>query len=71
MKAEPNLRGWRATVRFDGRAIRVTVVTHIRNDFWMVDGRRLPDRFIRGWFYGDIRRAVVPRSALKALKAPR
>lgn len=37
-----NLRGERMFVVVDRRFRRVTVITHIGNDMWLVDGRGLP-----------------------------
>ena len=57
----PNLRGAAATVNVNGRDCRVEVVTHIRNDRWLVTGPSLPGRCIRD---DGSRRMTVHRSDL-------
>jgi hypothetical protein len=67
MKPEDNLRGWRVLVEIDGKDRLVTVVTHIRNGIWLVDGRTLPKRFER---YLGCRRTTVPREAMTLVEKP-
>ena len=55
-----NLRGKIAAVRVDGALQRVEIVTHIRNDHWMVEGRQ---------FANWRERWIVPRSELIFVKA--
>ena len=65
MKAVDNLRGRRAVVVIDGAPRRVTVVTHIRDRFWLVKGPTLPSRFQRP---DGSRRTTVVRAAMTLLK---
>jgi hypothetical protein len=62
MMAAENWRHRRAEVFMDGRYRPVTIVTHIRNDIWLVEGSRLPIRFERS---RGIRRTTVDRSILR------
>ncbi len=55
-----NLRGRIAAVRDGGVLRRVEIVTHIRNDRWLVEGRE---------FYNWRERSVVPRAELIFVKA--
>jgi len=68
MTPKKNLRGWSASVDFDGVDRVVTVVTHVRNDIWLIDGRTLPKRFER---YHGCRRTTVPRDWLTLIAPPR
>ena len=45
MKPSENWRGLDILAKIDGVLYPVTVVTHIRNGVWLVDGRALPKRF--------------------------
>lgn len=67
MKKSENLRGWEAIVDFDGAPRMVTIITHIRGDRWMVEGRELPKRFER---YRGCRRTVVMRSQMMLYAGP-
>lgn len=62
-----NLRGRPALVKIDGQVRRVTVVTHIRDDVWMVEGDSLPIRYQRN---DNGRRATVKRRALVLVEEP-
>ena len=57
-----NLRGLRAWVAVDGKFRRITVITHIRNDRWLVEGRELPKRFLRP--DRQVRRTTVHHSEI-------
>ena len=61
-----NLRGCSAWLNVDGRVCHVEIVTHIRNDCWLVEGRRLPKWCERG--YPPVRRLVVPRCYLSLIE---
>jgi hypothetical protein len=67
MKPEDNLRGWDVLVEFDGIDRLVSVVTHIRNGIWLVEGRTLPKRFER---YSGCRRTTVARESMTLVAAP-
>lgn len=67
MKKAENLRGWQALVTFDGSDRLVTIVTHIRNGVWLVEGRTLPSRFER---YRGCRRTTVPVERLMLVAQP-
>lgn len=65
--AKENLRGQDYWIEIDGKARLVTVVTHIRNDRWMVEGRALPKRFTR---WCGRRRTIVHRDEMTWVAAP-
>jgi len=58
VKSVNNLRGWEAIVYIDDEPCWVTIITHIRNDRWLVEGDDLPERFER---YRGCRRTIVER----------
>lgn len=60
-RLQANLRGRRAWVEFDGKRCLVDIVTHIRDELWLIDGRSLPKRFER---YLGCRRTTVSVDAL-------
>jgi hypothetical protein len=63
-----NLRGWTAKVVVHQARLPVRVITHIRNDVWLVEGSRLPHWCLRD---NGVRRLNVHRDDLLDLKAPR
>ena len=66
-----NLRGRSVLVRIDGIRYPATVVTHIRDDQWMVEGEELPERYGRGWEWASCRRAVVRRDHMRLVRFER
>ena len=60
-----NLRGRKVLVEIDGQWLRVEVLTHIRDDKWMVQGHQLPSRFMRR-FVG--RRTVVSEADIRFIE---
>lgn len=67
MTPNKNLRGRHALVKVDGQVRPVTVVTHIRDDVWLVEGDALPVRYQR---FDNGRRTTVKRRALTLVDEP-
>lgn len=64
-----NLRGRTALVKVDGQVCKVTIVTHIRGDIWMVEGDALPVKYQR-YYDSDRRVTTVKRRALVLVDEP-
>lgn len=57
-----NLRGRIVTLTIDGKEIRGTVITHIRNGRWLIESRSLPQRYQRGAGWWTVRRITLPEA---------
>lgn len=62
-----NLRYRTALLTVDDKQCRVTIITRIRGDRWLVEGRDLPKRFVRPYAGYDCRRMTTELSSLTLL----